>query len=568
MKHAEQNQSLVNVMRDRTMTPSDRGDHLIFNVCENGIDFRPAIQQLIADADLGQELKKKYESAGKNPLVLERYLCTFKQPTGATYAMITSGRGRICLPVASDEVVKDLKVGEMLLVDMEEKTIVGRDGMAPVSGDIVPVESRPAEKPGHVIIRHHDREELVPMHNDLIEHPEACEPGKQVVYDPVRQFAVAGIDSHSDGEELLCDPATIASVRRQDVGSPRAVVDEILDRVRQFIDHPDWIETMQCRDRASYLFAGGTGSGKSFHLKLIANEVHDMVEEYTGQRTSRLVIVDASQFWTPYFGETEQRISKWAEKLQKLGSRKLRSQDGRELQIPLIVALEECEALLRSRGESQGSGHLFDRPLALLLQKTESLESALQVPIIWIATSNRADLADAAALRRLGMRQVVFGSLEAHETLSVLTKKVPEGMKIRGAGRDSSAAREALLRKVVGYLYGPEPKQGIAEVRLGNSERRTLNRSDVVTPAVIEESISSAVDRCLRESNKAGRLLGLDADDVIAFLHRHFVNLARTLRPYNLAEHAADWYEQERIQVSDVIPLVDLMRRPASLMVS
>jgi SpoVK/Ycf46/Vps4 family AAA+-type ATPase len=283
-----------------------------------------------------------------------------------------------------------------------------------------------------------------------------------------------------------------------------------------------------------------------------------MAELYTGERISRLVIVDASQFWDPLFGMTEQRIAAWAEKIQKLGSQKLRGRDGRELRFPLLVAIEECESLLRQRGERDGSGHLFDRPLALLLQKIESLESALDVPIIFIATSNRPDLADAAALRRLGMRQVIFGSLCADEARAVLEKKTAEPMKLfdeETRGRD--AARDALVRAVLGYLYGPVPRQPLAEVRLGNSERRVLNRRDVVTPAVIEEAVSAAVDRSLRKSRRAGRLVGLDAADVIGALERHFTSLARNLRPHNLAEHAADWFERERPMVMEVVPLTN-----------
>ena len=105
-------------------------------------------------------------------------------------------------------------------------------------------------------------------------------------------------------------------------------------------------------------------------------------------------------------------------------------------------------------------------------------------------------------------------------------------------------------------------------MRLGNSERRVLNRSDVVTPSVIEEAVSAGVDRCLRKSHKAGKLLGLDAVDVVGFLHRHFTNLARTLRPHNLAEHAADWYENDRLNVQDVVPLVDRHRPPSMLMMN
>jgi hypothetical protein len=298
-------------------------------------------------------------------------------------------------------------------------------------------------------------------------------------------------------------------------------------------------------------------------LKLLASLVHDLVERWTGTRSSRLVMVDASKFWTPLFGATEERIDRFYTALAALGSKKLRALDGREIVVPLIVALEECEALLRARGESDASGHLFDRPLSLLLQKTESLECALEVPIIWVATSNRPDLADAAALRRLGMRQVIFGPLKGHEALSVLKTKVPADMPICSQ-REPSEARAALFQAVLGYLYGPAPSQPLAEVQFTNSKRRTIQRGDVVTPAILEEAVSFGVDRCLRKSRRAGRLLGLAASDVVSFLDRHFINLAHTLRPHNVAEHCPEWFSREPLHVSNVLPLVDRHRRTVS----
>jgi hypothetical protein len=560
----DKNEELLKIMREPALPAADRGDMLIYNVCENGIDVRSAVQHLISEADVGRELKKKAEAEGKAALVSERFLGVFERSPGHLYAMVTRGQGHACLP-ADPEKVEGYRVGDAVLVDPKQERVVGLDGHVPMAGEIVPIDSLPVDKPGRVIVMHQDRKQLARLHHDLLDRPELCQPGKEVVFDPNTQFAIAGIDTGSNCESLLVDPASIANVRRSDVGAPKPVVGEILERARQYIEHPDWVERMQVRQRCSYLFVGGTGTGKSHHLKLIANGIHDMVEEYSGERTSRLVIVDASQFWDPHFGVTERRIVRWAEQIQQLGARQLQASNGRSLRVPLIIALEECEALLRSRGDSQGSGHLFDRPLALLLQKTESLENSLRAPIIWIMSSNRPDLADAAALRRMGMRQITFGSLRASEAVAVLHTKLPASMPIFGAGGNDDERRTALIRSVIGYLYGPEPNQAIAEVRLGNSERRLLNRADIVTPAVIDEAVSGAADRCLRKSHRKGDLLGLDTADVIGFLDRHFANVARNLRPHNVAEYAADWFERERPTIVDVVPLAN-RRHPVPLL--
>src|SRR5262249_6130750 len=184
--------------------------------------------------------------------------------------------------------------------------------------------------------------------------------------------------------------------------------------------------------RMSYLFVGPTGTGKTFLLKILARELTDYIQDLTGQRISRLVMCDAASFYSPWFGQTEENINKWFEKLAKLGGMSLRTKDGKDVRVPLIVVLEEAEALLRGRGEMGGSSHLFDRPLALILQKLDALTNELNIPLIFISTTNRPDLVDPAARRRLGISQVTFGMLTTGQAASVLAKKIPPDLPVRG----------------------------------------------------------------------------------------------------------------------------------------
>jgi ATP-dependent 26S proteasome regulatory subunit len=563
MDYQKLNMGLLELMQNQQSAVGDRADSFIFNVCERGLDFRPAVETLIAEADVGRKLAKELKTQQMSPLVSERFVGTVEKPRFC--AVVTRGQGTIYLPADSEQ-IRGLKRGDSVLIDLKADRIVARDGQLPPTGDVVTVDSLPPDKPDQIVVKHHDQAQLAWLHHDLLDRLDECRPGTRVLYEPSRRFVLGVVDTRSDGGELLAALDKLGSVRRENVGSPKPVADEIIERVVQFVDHPDWVQAMHARPRCSYLFVGGTGTGKSFTLKLIAEELHALVEEKTGQRTSRMVICDASQFWASLFGETEQRIAAWAEKLQNLGARPLVGLDGRILRFPLIVVLEECEALLRIRGDQTGSGHLFDRPLSLLLQKTESLEAALQIPIIWVATSNRADLADPAALRRLGMRRENFGNLNFDEAASVLFTKLPDDLPIYDADGDAPGNRDAVIRKVLGYLYGSSPRQALAEVRLANSRRRTLNRSALVTPAALEEAVSAAIDDCLRRSHRAGRLLGLDARDLIRFLESHYCGLARSLTRHNLPAHCPEWFEDEPLEVADVTSLVGRGRRAVAVL--
>jgi len=320
---------------------------------------------------------------------------------------------------------------------------------------------------------------------------------------------------------------------------------------------------MRVRQRMSYLFVGPTGTGKTFLLKILARELTDYIENLTGQRVSRLVMCDASSFYSPWFGQTEENINKWFEKLQKLGADVLYTKDGDEVRVPLLVVLEEAEALLRGRGEMGGSGHLFDRPLAQILQKLDALTDELNVPLLFCSTTNRPDLVDPAARRRLGISQVTFGMLTTGQAASVLAKKIPADLPVRG-----KTNRQAVITQVLSYLYGNDPAQDLVEVRLVNGERRTLHRRDLVTPATLEMAVSSAIDHSIRESAEAGELLGLDAEGIIRALQGHYATLATTLRPHNLREHYPEWFTEDSLRVEDVRPLVRRTRRPLSVTVA
>jgi hypothetical protein len=160
---------------------------------------------------------------------------------------------------------------------------------------------------------------------------------------------------------------------------------------------------------------------------------------------------------------------------------------------------------------------------------------------------------------------VYFCTLSADEAAGVLEVKIPASVPIAHGDGQANGSRDALFAKVLGYLYGPTPQQPVADVLFTSAEKRPLNRCDLVTPAMLEEAISAARDRCLMRSRQAGRLLGLSANDIVQFLHRQFGHLAQTLRPHNVAAHCPEWFAEQSLQIVNVVPLLRRARRPASL---
>jgi len=548
----DKNRELLSMIGSRQMSAHDRACNTVFNITEYGMDFIPAMTQLIQDRDESGGMEEMVRSLSVDPLITERYIGPAKvlgagklgrAITGVEYSWVTTRDGMICLPCDAGT-AKDLKPGDLVLINERAKRIVGRDGDFKSVGAVATVESFPDAVDGQirqVVVKIGELVQSAWLHHTLLDNPP--EVGSKVIYDEKHRFVVDRAQTETKGEELLCDLAAMPIVRRHQVGSPHPIAEQVVNHFRDAVEHPDWLKALGSRDRKSYLFVGGTGGGKSYHIKMIATEIHDLVEHYTGTRESRVFMCDSSQFWSPYFGETEQRITAWAKKIEALGHKVMKNKDGKEIKMPILGVIEECEALFRSRdGGGSSSSHLFDRPLSLLLQKLESAEQAIGVPIVWVCTTNRPDLIDAAAMRRIGMRKAIFGNLKHDGAREVMLTKTA----------DLEVNHEEMAGEVVHYLYESEAGQAIAKVTFQDRRERVLNRRDLVTPSVLEEAVSYAVDACLTRSRAANRLQKLSAGDVIAFLDGHFHNIARSLSEYNVPEHCPEWFAEDSTPVAQV----------------
>lgn len=542
------NRGLIQAWNQRTLPASDRAQMVVFNICEFGMDYIPAIAHLIKDSDEAGKTGDMLKSLAHEPLITERYIGPATiNPVGGLpcgigavkYARVTKKDGTVCLPC---EITDDLKQGDLVLISDKAQRIVAKDGNLSSTGYVTTVESIPEGGRGQVIVKADGGQMQVAwLHHTLLESPPG--PGDKVIFDEKHSFALSRISTETKGNELLTEITKLPTVRRNQVGSPHPVAEQVVNHFRDSLERPEWIEQLGTRDRRGYLFVGQTGGGKSYHVKLIATEIHDLVEEHTGTRTSRVFMCDASQFWDPYFGATEQKINAWAKKIEALGSQKLKDKDGHEIKVPLLGVIEECEALFRSRGgDEHGSGHLFDRVLSLLLQKLESAEDAIGVPIVWVCTSNRPDLIDAAAMRRIGMRKAIFGNLTAQATHDVMVTKT-QGMNVN---------YERIAAEIVRFLHESDEGQAIAQVVFRNKTERVLHRRELVTPSILEEAVSFAADQCMSRSREANRLQKVSAADIVEFLDKHFNHMARTLTKDNLPEHCPEWFAEDASPVATV----------------
>lgn len=561
----EAQKKIAETLRTTTVPPRVRAETITYIVNEHGLDVVPPLEGLIREADEGRALKAQAKAAEdeRHPLTREYYLDDFST-MGEPYAVVTNGPGDTYIPVKKEE-IRGLKCGDPLLIDLKTGKIAGRDGALAPRGEVARIETLYTDGTNRIVITHHDMPIVATVSQRVLDDGEPLDAQQRVIFDPLRRMVLGRVKEESDGHELLTPIEDLKLLSRNEIGAPHPILDDMLFRMKSFARHGEWIEQLKMRPTSSYLLAGPTGTGKSTLLKVLAKELSEFVYELTGQWVSRLVMADSSTFYSPWFGETETKIVSWFKRLRKLGKIQLKAKDGSLIRVPLIIALEEGEALLRSRGmDMGGSGHLFDRTLSLILQQCSSVGYDLDCPACLCITSNKMGLLDAAAVRRFGMRKAIFGSLSAGQTISILEKKLTLGLPLRRS-RDfanGEAARHGEINRIAAYLFGEDPDQAIAEVRLVDGSRRPVHRRQLITPALLEEAVSAATDDCLKQSDEAGEMLGIDGDAVIGHLQKQFESLAVTLRPYNLEDYLPDWFTEETIRVESIRPLIRHPRRP------
>ncbi len=544
-------QAVDNLMKDildSSKPAKARAEHLLLFVNEVGYDVLAHVTELLARVDAYGELEKKVaelaakaEAAEKKPRPLrpEIYVRNLKLADGPAHVLQTEG-GAVVLPAdpTAQEELGDLRCGDCVLVDAESGTIVARDGQICPTGDIVTVEEVPEDDADlHAVVRIRDERSTAHVADSVRRDP-GFKAGARVVYDSRRQFLHRVLEDRADGTDLLTPASELSGFGLDSLGAPHPVLDKLLRLVKRMVKHPKWVRKMKARGRCSYLFWGPTGTGKTCTIKVFVNLVADWLEELTGVREPRVVFCDASDFYSPYFGEAEIKISHWFEKLGRVARVEFVTRSGKRIKAPLIVVLEEIEGLLRQRGEHSASSHLFDRVLSLILQKMDDVRNDLDVPILVLSTTNMKSLVDTAGKRRFGQREARFDMLTAEASLAVLEKKIPTDIAVCVLdGETEESSRQRLLAEVVYWLFGDQEDQVIARASTRDGRTLEVRRRDIVSGAILEMAVSQAIDECLDRSEEAGELLGLDAEGVIGALEEQFDSLASSFGPHNLREY-------------------------------
>jgi len=148
-----------------------------------------------------------------------------------------------------------------------------------------------------------------------------------------------------------------------------------------------------------------------------------------------------------------------------------------------------------------------------------------------------------------------FPRLDSEGIAAVLSKKIKSEYRLANQNGDPhAAARSRLVDQVVSWLDSPNgADSGLLDVVLRDGTKLTKYRKDFVTPAVIEQAMSTAIDElAFAAAAKGGEVQGLSAELLIDSICRHVEPLADVITRYNVEDYLD---LPEHAQVADVRPL-------------
>jgi SpoVK/Ycf46/Vps4 family AAA+-type ATPase len=395
----------------------------------------------------------------------------------------------------------------------------------------------------------------------------AAAPGMQVLACRRRGIAFEALppaDGLSHYRYLSRKPVPDVVVSR-DLGAAPAFVEELAEHTRMLLFQRDLMSKFHVRPVKMKMLTGVAGAGKSYAILAFWKLFYDIMSEAAGvpveALSPRVMELRAPTILNKYLGESDKQIERFFDEAEQLADVPFETPDGRKIQLPVLVIIEECDAIARTRGGGETDA-IHDRIQTTLLQRFDPTSPRLRdKPIIFICTTNAPALCDPAFVRRAGGTIERFGRLARTACRQVLAKHV-RGLpfKTHNGHRPEDLEREATAQ-ITAWLFCPQSAdQPLAEVTyVGTVAPVSKYRKDFLTPALIDRAVQQAAAEACRNARRGdSENAGLTVRDIASAIDQQVRSVVEQLTRENIANY---------VDLPDAVRVATVRRleRPAAL---
>jgi hypothetical protein len=496
-------------------------------------------------AALKEQLQQQLAALNEGPPRMATYLgpAEVMLPGDHPRVHVMTSDGVERFPLLGDKVrLQDLTPGMTVFLDFKGLTVTAVSPWLPQAGQEA-IFLRALPDSNCIEVKHLDQPMVLYATQPLLDgvREGRVKRNDRIIFCLQRRFAFGAVPAEQDRRYRFIDKTKIPEiVAARDIGRPHWILGWMLKRLRIMLHHPELMEQFDFRPRCSAFLSGPSGTGKTLTIGAFLYESHRMMAEFVGRDDvgSRVIRVKSSDLLSHLFGVTDQNIDALFDDILAL-ARETIEVDGRRVTLPIVVIMEEAEALAKRRGDFDGA--IYDRVIGMLLQRLDDpTDSLANVPLFWITTSNRAEIMDSAMWRRLAGVRAEFLRLDRDGALAVLHKKLkPKFPYASHNGTPHAERRTQAIDRVMASLFSPNGDDaGQLELTLRDGQKLTKHRRDFLTGAVIERAVSLAIESTAGAAvENGGQTDGLSAERLIEALRHVIDGELANVTPHNAGDY-------------------------------
>jgi ATP-dependent 26S proteasome regulatory subunit len=497
-------------------------------------------------AERAEMLKAILDQVSSAPLRLATFIrMDSLDGSPAAHALVgMEGGGMACVVAPNQEAARKLKLGDLVMVDAKAKLLVGASGGRLGTGMEAKLERKLDGCRLEVILHQDERAVLLagPAIMDGIDSGK-IKPGARLVVDNGSRFALSALPPDDEGLAYykFLDRGAIPNVSvDRDIGAPPKVIGEVARHVLEEMTRPNLRRKFKLRPCITRLLCGVSGTGKTLSVQAIHRLLYEIMSKVTGvpveKLPPRVFRMKSSQMLSMWFGESDKNIDRLFDEVEQLASEPFVGRKGKKFQLPVMVVLEEADAMGRARG--QDSDGIYDRIMTVVLQRLDPNREGLSDKlVVFLSTTNEPKMVDPAFLRRIGGRVEAFGCLEQEGFLAILAKHV-EGLPGNGW--------KEIIHKVSHRLFDDDRDQGVVAVNYHNQPTPVIKRrKDFLTGALVDRSVQQASESAWEMSLDQPDT-GITATMLLSALDRQIGSVVDQLHTENL-HHYTDLPEGVRV---------------------
>ena len=338
-------------------------------------------------------------------------------------------------------------------------------------------------------------------------------PRTQLVLDVVKSSRVAGVERIA--VEIDEPPPLFAGYEE--------VRDDVIAGFLCGVANPDLAARYGITPaEGALLLHGPSGCGKTLLVRNLAHELN-----------ASLFVINATAIYSPWVGESEQRLIETFRKAQEAA--------------PALLYIDEIDAIGRVRG-GLGQQH-SDRVASVLLTQMDGAAGTPGIGIV--GACNRVDLLDPALRSRFG-RQFQLRPPRRAALRQIAEVHLAPKLPYRKSG-----TRERCIDTLVNRLTSPNADNQIATLQMRDGKTRAVCAADLLSGRAVKQIVESASEAAFRREAEGG-VRGIDVRDVELAVERAVMRWRDTLCVANVRGYLNDLPDD--VDVVSVDPVVNVAR--------